>query len=337
MAFLNSGAAIYNTMKHEGALLSWVKEDYNSLLMPLLNQGFVWDANTEKLKIPTNTDMRKLIYGTPWCHAKGTPRKNCGLDHQVTFNNFHIIHPRCMSCWKVVVTPKTFKQLCQLEILEKNMDVPSKCGIEMRDYTPKFYGGYFYTHSLEEGRERYEQVRKAVNEEIDSGKDLDVILKRGCTEYEMIKGPSVYWNNDRGEEEMLEIIDAFVEIPRSHNRQSEMVKTNVRLKWVLWAHSIGDFTYKELNNGQSLFPDYVKYHEGDIEGLKQDLAAAHAEARDKIPMEKGVNRLKSINTFAGENDLKVDQISGLFKGTENVSYLDEVPEETKGDDDRLTS
>ena len=97
MTFLASGAAIYNTMKHEGTLRDWMGEDYNSLLSPLLNSGFQWDANTERLKIPSQLDMRKLVYTTPWCHAKGTPRKHCGMDHQITFNHFHIIHPRCMS------------------------------------------------------------------------------------------------------------------------------------------------------------------------------------------------------------------------------------------------
>ena len=304
MTFLSSGAALYNTMTHDGVLRSWLDEDYNSLLSPLIGAGFQWDANTERLKIPTQLDMRKLVYTTPWCHAKGTPRKHCGLDHQITFNHFHIIHPRCLSCWKVVVTPITFKQLCQLEILQKNMNVPSKCGIEMRDYTPKHYGGYFYNHSLEEGRERYEQVRKAVDEAIDGGKDLSVILKRGCTEYEMIKGPSVYWHNTAAEEKMLELIDAFVDIGRSNNRQSEMVKNSVRLKWALWAHSNGDFTYKELNNGKSLFPDYIKYHEGDIEDIKKDLEAAQEE-------------------------MKLQEINYMNK-------LKDVPEEAKGEQDELT-
>ena len=258
MTFLGSGSALYNTMTHEGVLRAWLDEDYNSLLSPLMGAGFQWDANSERLILPSLYNAKKLVYTTPWCHAKGTPRKHCGLDHQVTFNHFHIIHPRCLECWKVVVTPETFKQLCQLEVLQKNMNVPSKCGIEMRDYTPKHYGGYFYTHSLEEGRERYEQVRKGVDEAIDGGKDLSVILKRGCTEYEMIKGPSVYWHNTAEESKMLELIDAFVDLSRSNNRQSEMVKNSVRLKWALWAHSNGDFTYKELNNGKSLFPDYVK-------------------------------------------------------------------------------
>jgi hypothetical protein len=307
MTFLASGGALYNTMTHKGTLAKWLDDDVNSLLSPLLNCGFVWDANSDMLRRPTPTDHRKMVFSTPWCHAKGTPRKHCGMDHHITFNNFHIIHPRCLSCWKVVVTPKTFKQLCQLEVTEKNMNVASKCGIEMRDYTPKFYGGYFYNHSLEEGRERYEEVRKAVDQNLDNGKDVDVILKRGCTEYEMMKGPSVYWHNTKEESKMLEIIDGYVEVPRNQLRQSEIIKNSVRLKWALWAHMNGDMSYKELNGGESLFPDYVKYHEGDIEDIKKDLATAESSVRDHIPA------------------------PGL-----NIEGLKEVPEEIKGDDDRLT-
>lgn len=335
MGFLSSPAMIYGTMNHKGLLKKMVKEDMSSLFQPLLARGFSWDANMEKLVMPGIKEHRAMLFNTPWCHAKGTPRKHCGLDHQVTFNTWGVIPKRCLSCWKVTVTPNSFKQLMQLEVLQKNMDVPSKCGIELRDYTPKFYGGYFYNHSIDEGRERYEQVRNAVNNEIEGGKDISVILKRGCTEYEMVKGPSPFWHNTKEEEEFLELVEAFVEVPRGNARQSELVKTNVRLKWALWAHANGDFTYKELNNGESLFPDYVKYHEGDLDGIKTELAAAQASALEGIPNDVSFKFLKLAQWFAKKNEIEPSQIGSLFKGTEEVS-LKNVPEQTKGEEDELT-
>ncbi len=333
---MTSGPMIYNTLNHKGILGKWVKEDMSSLFKPLEARGFAWCANFEKMVMPGAKSHRAILFNTPWCHAKGTPRKHCGLDHQVTFNTWGIIPPRCLSCWKVTVTPNTFKQLMQLEVLQKNLDVPAKCGIELRDYTPKFYGGYFYTHSLDEGRERYEQVRKAVDQEIEGGKDISVILKRGCTEYEMVKGPSPFWHNTRDEEEFLELVDAFVEVPRGNNKQSSLVKTNVRLKWALWAHANGDFSYKELNNGESLFPDYVKYHEGDIDGIKSELAVAHANAVEGIPEDTAFKFIKMAKWFADTNDIEPKKLGSIFHGTEEVS-LKSVPEATKGEQDELTS
>ena len=225
------------------------------------------------------------------------------------------------------------------------MDVPAKCGIEMRDYTPKFYGGYFYNNSLDEGRERYEQVRKAIDENMTGGKDVSVILKRGCTEFEMLKGPSHAWHNTGGEEYMLEIIDAFVHNPRGGGEQSKMVKDHVKLKWFLWAHMNGDMSYKELNGGKSLFPDYVKYHEGDIDLIKRDMTISHAAAKAGIKPEDSDDFLKVAEDFAENREIKSVGFLAHSLGAQNFSRTNliratplhqVVPEETKGEEDGLT-
>ena len=342
MGFGTSHPGIYNKMQFEGFARELEGEDYYTILAPLLQMNYRWDANKKYMK---QMGEGYLSAETPWCHSKGTPFKHCNLDHQITFNTFNIIPPRCLNCWKVVVTPTTLVQLFELEQIELQMNVPSKCGIEMRDYTPKFYGGYFYNHSLDEGRERYEQVRKMVDSNMTNGKDVSVILKRGCTEYEMIKGPSHAWHNTRQEEYMLEVIDAFVHCPRGQGEQSRIVKNHVKMKWFLWAHMNGDMSYKKLNGGKSLFPGYVKYHEGDIDLIKRDMTISLAAVKAKIKPRDTDDFLTIAEDFAEDREIKELGLLSHSLGADSFSKTNliratplhkVVPEEIKGEEDGLT-
>jgi len=340
MGFLSSDPKIYSNLKYHGFASKIMQEDYYTIFAPLLQMGWRWDAER---KVIRQMGEQFLAAETPWCHAKGTPLKHCALDHNVLFPCFNIIHPRCLQCWKVVVTPHNLIQLFELEQIQLEMNVPCKCGIELRDYTPKFYGGYFYNHSLDEGRERYEQVRKAVDTQMTDGKNVDVILKRGCTEYEMIKGPSHLWHTTAEEEAMIELCDAFIESPRSNGDQSRMVKNHVKLRWFLWAHMNGDMTYKELNDGKSIFPDYVKYHDKPIDDIKHDLALASANMKAGIKIEDSADFLKLAQEFADDRGLSEVGILAHSLGSEyrskfNIKNINiqEVPDEAKGDHDELT-
>lgn len=344
MGFLNSPPMLYETMKHDGVLKQWAEQDWPTILQPLAKMGWNWNPNNERLELPLQKFGGSMQFNTPWCHAMGTHSKHCGMDHQILFNVWRIIHPRCLHCWKVVVTPATFKQLLQLERLQLDSGVPCKCGIELRDYTPKFYGGYFYNNSLDEGRERYEQVRKAVDEQLDDGKNVSVILKRGCTEYEFVKGPSVYWHNTPEEEAMIEAIEAYVDVPRSNTRQSEMIKNNVRLRWAIWAHMNGDMSYKEFNGGRSLFPDYLHYEEGDIEDLKHDLAVGNAQARAGVDPEVTNEFLAVAQQLADKHEVPMNEMTTLL-GAEvsnplmwkHFNVRKNTPEPMKGEQDQSTS
>jgi hypothetical protein len=163
-----------------------------------------------------------------------------------------------------------------MEEIQKQLPFACKCGVERREYTPRHYGAYFYNTSLEEGVDKYHTIVDLVKKNMNNGEELaeGIILKRGCTEYEMIKGPSPFWQMTEKEEEMYEMVSAYVEDYRSNARQPEMVKNFVRQEWIRWAHSHGDFSYLPWNGGVKLYPDYVTYHEGDVEDIKKDLEMA---------------------------------------------------------------
>jgi hypothetical protein len=218
---------------------------------------------------------------TPWVHVKHAVGKRCTMDHHLLFQCFRIIPKRCMSCWKVVVAPRTFAELMGLLQLQYELQVPAKCGIEVRPYTPRLYGGYFYTNSVEEGRDRHRQVREAVDKHISP--DVKVILKRGCTEFEMSTRPghgaSPFWRYDDYSERIESIVEDRVMVPNNViASQPDYLVAHVQRRWVQWAYAAGDETYKMVTDGLDLHSAPVVYHEGETEQVLADLAMAELQA-----------------------------------------------------------
>jgi len=264
MGFKQSSDKIYSLMVEEGLAAKWKSEDFISLFERFKKLGFAWSPDTGKYdRLAPN----ELTLATPWCHTRPEPRLKCSLDHSVLFNEYGIISTRCLNCWKVVVTPRTFSELLTLEKIQIQMDCPSKCGIEVRDYVPKFYGGYFYNVGPEAGLRKYKEVREVVDEVISP--DVSVILKRGCTEYEHERGSN--WSITEDQLGTQQMIDLLVTINNGLLDQPNFVKSHVRRGWMLWAHMNGDFSYVDHNNGKKLFPEYKQYQDMSLEEIKESI------------------------------------------------------------------
>ena len=346
MPFMGADPAIYDKMMIDGKVGEWADNDVITILQAIETAGFKWDPLLMNLKNPGDPFLQ---YNTPWIHSRTAPCKHCALDHHILFGRFRIIHPRCQNCWKVTATLRSFDQLIKMEALQNSPDMklrPSKCGIEMRDYVPKFYGAYMYHNSVDEGMEGYEIWKKAINDYVgkvgDGPDEIPVILKRGCTEYEMIKGPSPFWHLNKNEQKMLEQIEAYVSVPNIQADQPLMVKTHVRLSWVLWAHMNGDMSYVPYNGGNKLFPDYVKYHGLDLNDVKRDLAVAKFQAMTGKDPAIADKFLTLADQFKDENGLStLGQLSHAFGVQEDPLKLfkkmkDSVPETNTGEHDELT-
>ena len=227
-----------------------------------------------------------FLWETPWLHTNSSYRINCYLWKDITYHE--IIEktlPRsawfapagCQDCFKVVVRPKTLKQLFALYELQKRMNLPSKCGIETRDTVFGNYGGYFYNRGLENGLECYKKVRAEIDADPILGPDVKVLLKRACTEMEHGIGPSDKWELTRGQLDFeIKLKDHFVDdIPLC--KQNQEAKDYVKLRWVERAFSVGDETALEFNGGEPLHPEYVTYHH-----LLDKYEQEKKEAEDKI-------------------------------------------------------
>jgi len=222
-----------------------------------------------------------IQWDTPWLHTKLDTRMNCFLWKDIIFHGIveqslprdkWFVPASCQDCWKVVVKMKTVKQLFLMEALQKRLDLPSKCGMELRDSVFGNYGAYFYNRGLEEGLERYKMVRAEIDNEPGLGSEISVILKRACTEYEHGIGPSDKWTIDqRNIDFEKELTRLFVDNARDLE-QPEMVKVEVRQRWIEYAYKIGDETVLQFNGGKPLYPGYVTYHHLAKEKDKQNVA-----------------------------------------------------------------
>ena len=260
---------------------------------------------------------------TPWHHVKHLHTKRCGIDHELKFNLLGYIPPKCLECWKVVVGPRTLKELFLLLEVQKGLNRASKCGIEMRWYTPRLYGGYFYNNSLDQGRERYEEVRKAVSDHISP--DVDVILKRACTEYEMIKGPSAMWTMTDNEHKIDLILEDMIDtsVPVGTG-QTDWCLSVIHTNWIEWAWKFQDPTVQEyIGKDVDLYPHCMTYHKGDVGQIKAEMLKAKTMVKHKVEPEvvdavhaalHGFQLSKGIGVKEVQTMLGIEGINPLYKG-----------------------
>ena len=214
---------------------------------------------------------------TPWIFVAQARKKWCGYWNHIYCNMFNVIPTACrFNCWKTVIKPRTVEELFKLYELLRALNVPSKCGADVRNYTYGPWGGYVYGDTLEEGRDYYARVRKGVDKIISP--DVSVILKRGCTEMERLT-PSDQW--DIVPPEMLDLerrLHDLFEFEETNYFQSDHLKNEIKERWVRRAIEIGDPTARAVaemfsgdrNIWQRLVVHSLTYHESDPrEALKR--------------------------------------------------------------------
>tara|TARA_Y100000310_G_scaffold345852_1_gene471402 strand:+ start:9687 stop:10520 length:834 start_codon:yes stop_codon:yes gene_type:complete len=234
------------------------RTDVIGLMGPNAAQTFAIRDEDGKLK-----SNQAIGMDTPWHHVAHMPGAKCDIWHQVEFDMMGPQLPQkfvpvgCQNCWKVVVRPKTLKQLFQLEKIQEGMNKPSKCGIEPRTSVHGLYGGYFYNNSLEQGLTRYTQVRAAVDKVM--GKDVVVLLKRGCTEFELALGDSKKWTVYDWQIPIEEATEDTLAQDNVDRQQPEHLVRHIHRKWIEWAYTYGDESYKEFTGGKPLYPAYRTY------------------------------------------------------------------------------
>ena len=231
-----------------------------------------WIANgvfPQKYEIDRATGMvtdSKYAYADPnlpWVMVNNDGTRECEFYKDVD-RIYNFIPPPCLCCWKVVVMPRTVRELFQLlkielEMVAENPYCFCKCGIEKREEVERLYGGYFYCNDLQQGLIRLSQVKERVHAEISP--DVPVILKRACTEYERKYGPSDKWDqlrNPSNEATWQSLLKVF-KTTKQFAKQPTLIQKHIQLTWVAFAAMNGDKSVKELNGGKSLYPGYVTY------------------------------------------------------------------------------
>jgi len=236
------------------------KNDLISLLKPLFDNGRLYvDYNDCKIKLR----QRVMAPNVPWIFIKPAPWANCDLWHQVYFKQLGTIHSACFECFKVVLRPRTVKELFRLYNVMQDLNLPSKCGVELRDYVGELYGAYFYCQGLEHGKEVFGIVKEALDKNMEPG--LPIILKRGCTEFELLHGDSRQYEQKDRDKHVEKMLEENSDIPIIAFEQPEIIKTFIKRMWLAWAYKNNDKTCLEFNDGNDFVEQPVTYHE-PIEG-----------------------------------------------------------------------
>ena len=149
-----------------------------------------------------------------------------------------------MHCWKIVCRPKNLDELFELDDLQAKMELPCKCGVEIRENeTYKgIYLGFWYCPlgDLAHARELYKDVKRKVRGALSL--DTPVVLKRGCTEMENDFGPSHLWKYTPKTRFMEDLLDSTIVVVQERPPQPTVVKVHVHGFWIHYAHRMGDKT-----------------------------------------------------------------------------------------------
>ena len=259
---------------------SLVRNDIIGKLLPLFENGTLSITVDGRI---IQSGMAKsgsfLAWNTPWIHRNIDGWRHCDYWH-LMFGVLNFVPQQCRDCWKVVITPLTLKQLFVMEAFQATLGVSCKCGIEVRSYTRKFYGAYWYNQTKKAGEECYAQL-KAKMQQIGLG-DCPIILKRYCTEMERALGPTKQYKKPPDQDHWEKMIESHVVMTCSPTvGQPEFLKRHLRRRWIEFAWRNGDPTVYEYTGGKDVFAPLDTYHDeidakmGDIEAQVKNVKAGH--------------------------------------------------------------
>lgn len=230
----------------------------------LRSEGYFLSDDGNKI-----TAELKPSWETPWHHIGDDSRFDCYIWHTIIFNTLGFIPIGCMDCFKVVVRPKTLKQLFALLDLQLELNLPSKCGIEVRPVVRGLYGGYFYNKGLEAGLECFKLIKQKMSEnpvlaplldvKDENGVSKKITLKRGCTEFELRYGRSDQWRTTEGNLHQESLINNHI-VKKPAMKQSELMIRNLHARWIRFAWEHDDPTVDEFTAEIPLQPPVVTYH-----------------------------------------------------------------------------
>lgn len=251
---MNTAGSADKTGKSKYQQLAWL--DLSVKLKPMLDSGELRIRPADG-KIVNDPDLESLHPNYPWLFVNfdtGPPQDECLRLHKIYFDRFNILPSRCLSCFKVVVSPQNLEEMFAMRKLMRDLNFPGKLGMEMRDYVRGLWKAFFYCNRIEHGIKRYNQVRRALKAR-DLG-HLPVILKRGCTEYERDKGPSDNWDRLITKQQLKIVepfLDRWIEVSVNSARAvPPWLSARIQYRWIEWAAANGDETYLKYTDGKVL-------------------------------------------------------------------------------------
>jgi hypothetical protein len=165
----------------------------------------------------------------------------------------------CAACYKVKVVSRSLRQLMAVKDLAEALPYPTKSGAEVDNPENSHpYGTYLYLDGLDQARAVYRTLREQIDTHRQLGPDVQMLIKRGCTNYERKCGPSDQYSFDPA----LEAVEA--ELSKRFIRPVQTLPPKFRnpfklIEIIKIAYRIGDETYKDFTQGKNLVPPTVAY------------------------------------------------------------------------------
>jgi hypothetical protein len=103
--------------------------------------------------------------------------------------------------------------------------------------------------------ELYPVVREALDK---INPDINLRLKRACTEFELFGGPTSRWDHVLEDDECEAVLEKWIDMVPLGNQSegNELLINNTRNRFIDWAHQHGDMTYKLFTKGEPVTFDF---------------------------------------------------------------------------------
>ena len=217
-----------------------------------------------------------MAYDGNWLFfGNNTALRDCFTWHSIMFNCFDgFVHEFCkLRCYKVVVKTRNFIDAMRFRNAmlaapkEQGSLTPphGKVGIDERDYTDGYFNGFIYCDGLEDARKKYALVRKLVDDCVEDGKNIPIIIKRSCTEFEKRHGAtdSPFWQSMTKEElDFQHLLEDIYAGFKSSSVQPDWLQNKIIAKMAKWANIFSDKTWMEHFDSEDILTmKAVTYHE----------------------------------------------------------------------------
>jgi len=181
------------------------------------------------------------------------PAMNCVFLNTFLFSQVYrkaAVPKGCEPCFKVKLVPRSLRELVALYEVARAIPCGSKWGVDFfNPHSQNLYAGYFFVSGLEAARALVPEVRRAIAGNAKIGAELPIVIKRGCSNYEVALGPSdsYAFRPELGEVESW--LQSQWRAPATNGKSLAEILYGT---WVPFAFQIGDDSYLDFTGGRPL-------------------------------------------------------------------------------------
>jgi hypothetical protein len=182
----------------------------------------------------------------------------------------------CRDCYKIMIPTRSLRAMMAMRQIAEATPFTTKSGAEVGNATnPHVFATYLYFDSLDQARQAYAELRESVDAHPALGPQVQLTIKRGCSNYERRCGPSDQYAFDpRLEAAEALLAERFVNNVPAPATSKEAVVALRTLRLVEVAYRIGDETYKDFTGGKPLYEPLVSYSPTPDDGPASEKGAA---------------------------------------------------------------